>query len=302
MVLEEGAQVMAQAGAPVPTRPLGHVTSSYSAPRSAARSPWDSSPAGARAAWARRSTWPRARGEVAVEVTASVFYDPSGARINALTSRAARKSALVSETPVAALAARGRALGAARRMRRCAPPRRRPSACRCPRKPAAPVSRASARRCGWGRTSGCCWRRPTQAGLAMRLERSLAQLPHSLVDVSHRQVALARARAACGRRCSPAAARWIWTGSSSRSACARAPCSARRRWCCGARTHRQFRLEVWRSFAPYVAQYLGEAQRAASIKARHCRNWSPGRGCRAATLQIAGGTRSLPASLRRIDS
>jgi sarcosine oxidase subunit alpha len=28
-VLEEGAQVMAQAGAPVPTRPLGHVTSAY---------------------------------------------------------------------------------------------------------------------------------------------------------------------------------------------------------------------------------------------------------------------------------
>ena len=49
--------------------------------RSAARSPWDSSPGGARR-MGETLYVATARGEVAVEVTASVFYDPSGARIH----------------------------------------------------------------------------------------------------------------------------------------------------------------------------------------------------------------------------
>jgi sarcosine oxidase subunit alpha len=59
VVLEEGAQVMAQAGAPVPHAPARYVTSSYYSRTCAARSRWDSSPPGARAS-GRRSTYPPA--------------------------------------------------------------------------------------------------------------------------------------------------------------------------------------------------------------------------------------------------
>ena len=81
VVLEEGAQLMGAAGARVPTRPLGHVTSSYLS-ATLGRSIAMGLLAGGRARMGETLYVATARGEVAVEVTASVFYDPSGARIH----------------------------------------------------------------------------------------------------------------------------------------------------------------------------------------------------------------------------
>ena len=99
-----------------------------------------------------------------------------------------------------------------------------------------------------------------QAGLAMRLERSLAQLPHSLVDVSHRQVALLahgpQAAAVLAGGCPlDLDLPFFPVGMCTRTVLGKAEVVL---W----RTDAQaFRLEVWRSFAPYVAQFLGEASR-----------------------------------------
>jgi sarcosine oxidase subunit alpha len=81
VVLEEGAQLMGQAGARIPTRPLGHVTSSYLS-ATLGRSIGMGLVAAGRARMGETLYVATARGEVAVEVTASVFYDPSGARIH----------------------------------------------------------------------------------------------------------------------------------------------------------------------------------------------------------------------------
>jgi sarcosine oxidase, subunit alpha len=82
VVLEEGAQVMAQAGARPPARPLGHVTSSY---YSAAlkRSIALALVAGGRARKGHTLHVGGAQGDTAVQVSAPVFYDPEGRRIHA---------------------------------------------------------------------------------------------------------------------------------------------------------------------------------------------------------------------------
>jgi sarcosine oxidase, subunit alpha len=81
-VLEEGSQVMAQSHAPVPTRPLGHVTSSYFS-ANLGRSIAMALVAGGRARSGQILYVPTSDGEAAVQVTSAVFYDPTGARINA---------------------------------------------------------------------------------------------------------------------------------------------------------------------------------------------------------------------------
>ena len=98
----------------------------------------------------------------------------------------------------------------------------------------------------------------SQSDLAMRLERALAELPHSLVEVSHRQVALRvhgpQATLLLGSGCAldlDLAA--FPVGMCTRTMLAKAEVVL---W----RTEdAAFRLEVWRSFAPYVTQFLGEA-------------------------------------------
>jgi sarcosine oxidase subunit alpha len=72
---------MGAAGARVPTRPLGHVTSSYLS-ATLGRSIAMGLLAGGRARMGETLYVATERGEVAVEVTARVFYDPSGARIH----------------------------------------------------------------------------------------------------------------------------------------------------------------------------------------------------------------------------
>jgi sarcosine oxidase subunit alpha len=82
VVLEEGAQVMALEHSPRPSRPLGHVTSSY---HSAVleRSIAMALVAGGRARMGQTLYVPQAGGVVAVQVCSAVFYDPTGARLNA---------------------------------------------------------------------------------------------------------------------------------------------------------------------------------------------------------------------------
>ena len=81
IVLEEGAQVMARPGSPVPTRPLGHVTSSYHS-ANLGRSIAMGLVAGGRGRQGETLYVPTERGEVAVKVTGTVFFDPGGGRIN----------------------------------------------------------------------------------------------------------------------------------------------------------------------------------------------------------------------------
>jgi sarcosine oxidase subunit alpha len=82
MVLEEGSQVLEQPGALPPTRPLGFVTSSY---HSAVldRSIALGLIAGGRARLGQTLYVPAPSGEVQVQVTAAVFYDPDGKRLHA---------------------------------------------------------------------------------------------------------------------------------------------------------------------------------------------------------------------------
>jgi sarcosine oxidase subunit alpha len=80
-VLEEGAQILQQAGAPVGTRPLGHVTSAYQS-NAAGRSIALALISGGRARMGQTLHVPMPGGAIAVQVVSPVFYDPSGARIH----------------------------------------------------------------------------------------------------------------------------------------------------------------------------------------------------------------------------
>jgi len=80
-VLEEGAQVMAEPRVPPPTRPLGHVTSSYHS-AVLGRSIALALVSGGRARLGQTLYVPMPAGEAAVEVTSPVFYDPEGKRLH----------------------------------------------------------------------------------------------------------------------------------------------------------------------------------------------------------------------------
>ena len=100
----------------------------------------------------------------------------------------------------------------------------------------------------------------TQSDLATGLERALSPWPHSLVDVSHRQAALVVHGAAaatllasgCPLNLEAAA---FPVGMCTRTMLAKAEVVLWRLGAC------EFRIEVWRSFAPYVSHYLAEAAR-----------------------------------------
>jgi sarcosine oxidase, subunit gamma len=101
---------------------------------------------------------------------------------------------------------------------------------------------------------------PPAPGLAAALRAALAGLPHSLVDVSHRQSALAVSGAhatallACGcpldldEQAFP-------VGMCTRTMLSKAEIVL---WRTGAQ---EFRIEVWRSFIGYVTRFLDEAAR-----------------------------------------
>jgi sarcosine oxidase subunit alpha len=81
-VLEEGAQVMAEAATRPRARPLGHVTSSYYS-AVLGRSIAMGLVSGGRARMGETLHVPTLSGNVAVQVAPSVFYDQAGARLNA---------------------------------------------------------------------------------------------------------------------------------------------------------------------------------------------------------------------------
>jgi sarcosine oxidase, subunit alpha len=81
LVLEEGAQIAAKAGQTPPMELIGHVTSSY-ASSVLGYSIALALVAGGRARLGQTLYVPMPGGDVEVEVSSPVFYDPSGARIN----------------------------------------------------------------------------------------------------------------------------------------------------------------------------------------------------------------------------
>ncbi|MCC6718976.1 MAG: sarcosine oxidase subunit alpha family protein [Acetobacteraceae bacterium] len=81
LVLEEGAQIVAQSAPPPGTKALGHVTSSYFSP-ALGRSIALALLAGGRERTGERLFVPLARGSIGVAVAAPVFLDPQGGRLH----------------------------------------------------------------------------------------------------------------------------------------------------------------------------------------------------------------------------
>ena len=101
---------------------------------------------------------------------------------------------------------------------------------------------------------------PEQSGLALRLSRALEGQAHSLVEVSHRQVGLLvhgpHAATLLASGCPlDLDANTFPVGMCTRTMLAKAEVVLWRQ------APAEFRLEVWRSFAPYVTQFLAEAAR-----------------------------------------
>lgn len=100
------------------------------------------------------------------------------------------------------------------------------------------------------------------AALAAALEATLASQPHSLVDVSQRQIGLDLSGALASRALSAGCPLDLRThalpvGAATRTMLAKSEIVLWRR------AATSFRLEVWRSFAEYVAAFLVEAARRA---------------------------------------
>jgi sarcosine oxidase subunit alpha len=81
LVLEEGVQIVALRDQPVPRRPIGHVTSSY-ASATLGRSIALAMVSAGRARLGETLFAATLAGDVPVRVTAPIFYDPEGARLN----------------------------------------------------------------------------------------------------------------------------------------------------------------------------------------------------------------------------
>jgi sarcosine oxidase subunit alpha len=81
VVLEEGAQIVADPAAPIPMKMLGHVTSAYASP-ALGRSIALAMVAGGRARMGERLYVPMPGGPIPVKVVHPVFVDPEGARLH----------------------------------------------------------------------------------------------------------------------------------------------------------------------------------------------------------------------------
>jgi sarcosine oxidase subunit gamma len=99
-----------------------------------------------------------------------------------------------------------------------------------------------------------------QAGLAARIERALADLPHSLVDVSHRQVGLLVHGPQAALLLASGCPLDLELGAFPAGMCTRTML-AKAEVVLWRIASEEFHLEVWRSFAPYVTQFLAEAAR-----------------------------------------
>ena len=81
LVLEEGVQIVAVRDQPIPRRPIGHVTSSY-ASATLGRSIALAMVSGGRARIGETLYAATVEGDVPVKVTAPIFYDPKGERVD----------------------------------------------------------------------------------------------------------------------------------------------------------------------------------------------------------------------------
>jgi sarcosine oxidase subunit alpha len=81
LVLEEGVQIVARRDEPVPRRPIGHVTSSYPS-ATLGRSIALAMVSAGRARVGETLYAATPSGDVPIKVTAPMFYDPDGARVN----------------------------------------------------------------------------------------------------------------------------------------------------------------------------------------------------------------------------
>jgi len=99
--------------------------------------------------------------------------------------------------------------------------------------------------------------------LAAALAAGLRDLPHSLVDVSHRQVALEVSGSAAPALLSAGCPLDLDESTFPAGTCTRTMLAKAEivLWRTGERV---FRIEVWRSFAAYVSQFLAEAARGMS--------------------------------------
>lgn len=119
-------------------------------------------------------------------------------------------------------------------------------------------------------THSCLWLGPDEwlvlapaadgTSVGAALAEALRELPHSLVDVSHRQVALALTGQSAALLLAAGCpldldARVFPVGMCARTMLAKAEVVLWRQ------APERFRLEVWRSYASYVTQYLAEAAR-----------------------------------------
>jgi len=95
---------------------------------------------------------------------------------------------------------------------------------------------------------------------AVELSAALAGLPHSLVDVSHRQVALEVSGPDASLLLAAGCPLDLDVGAFPVGMCTRTMLAKAEivLWRTGADV---FRIEVWRSFAPYVSAFLSEAAR-----------------------------------------
>jgi sarcosine oxidase, subunit gamma len=105
------------------------------------------------------------------------------------------------------------------------------------------------------------------ASLGAELEAALGSMPHSLVDVSHRQVGLVVSGASAARALSAGCPLDLHlttfpTGMATRTIYDKAEIVLWRR------AATVFHVEVWRSFAPYLIDALTEAARGAPADAR----------------------------------
>jgi sarcosine oxidase, subunit alpha len=82
VVLDEGAQITALANPAIGSPALGHVTSAYLS-QALGRSIALALVAGGRARTGERLFVPMPTGSIEVTITAPLFYDPDGARLNA---------------------------------------------------------------------------------------------------------------------------------------------------------------------------------------------------------------------------
>ncbi len=231
-----------------PMKPVGHVTSSY-ASEALGHSIALAMVAGGRARIGQTLYLPMPGGEIEVEVTKPRVLRP-GRGAAAWLKTARRYGCFRLRRASSCSAERTRATGPALL-----------SGLRCPRWPAAPSRQRARRRCGSGRTSGCCSLRTARGNPSPpRSKRRSPDIPHSLVDVSHRQVALriAGPRASellasgCPLDLDPDA---FPVGMCTRTVLARAEVVL---WRLSAE---EYHLETGRSFSGYVLEWLREAER-----------------------------------------